>query len=428
MVGEMAPRAADQLETGARISGDSYAAKNAPYWKRNLAVCVFGSFTTLMSLTLLLPFLPIYVQQLGVSSQAAIVEWTGLAFGATFLGTGLTAPLWGHAGDRYGRKTMLIRAAVGMTIVIPLIGIVHNVYQLTGLRLAAGLIGGYASSSTQLVASQAPREKAGWALGILSTGSLAGNLLGPLIGGMLPGYIGIRNTFFAAGGLIAVAMFATIFLIREDSSPTKNRDTCAADAAMEVPESSTTRVALATMLGTVMLVLFANMSIEPIITIYLQGLPGDHARDIFHAGLVMSAAAFGSILVAARMGRLADRIGAWKLIQYCLLATSVVLIPQALISRWWELLLLRFVMGMTLVGLLPAVAKLIRSSVPERSLGKILGYSQSSQYAGQVLGPLIGGFIGGRLGMRWVFVVTSAILLVAAHFNRRAERLTLQTQ
>jgi MFS transporter, DHA1 family, multidrug resistance protein len=113
------------------------------------------------------------------------------------------------------------------------------------------------------------------------------------------------------------------------------------------------------------------------------------------------------------------------LIQYCLLATAVILIPQALISRWWQLLLLRFVMGMTLVGLLPSVAKLIRSNVPEGSLGKILGYSQSSQYAGQVLGPLVGGFIGGHFGMRSVFIVTSAILLFATFFNRRAERLTL---
>jgi len=192
-------------------NAESYAARNSQYWKRNLAICVFGSFTTLVSLTLLLPFLPLYVEQLGVTQESAIVEWSGIAFGATFLGTGFTAPLWGYLADRYGRKPMLVRAAIGMAIIMPLIGLAHNVYELTLLRLAAGIIGGYASSSTLLVATQTPAEKSGWALGILSTGALAGTLIGPLVGGVLPGLVGIRNTFFLTGSVIGIAALVTIF-------------------------------------------------------------------------------------------------------------------------------------------------------------------------------------------------------------------------
>src|SRR5580698_7502828 len=88
----------------AQVPGLSYAARNAPYWRRNLFICVFGSFTTLVSLSMLLPFLPLYVQQLGVQSQSAVVQWSGIAFGATFLGTAATAPLWGRLADKYGRK------------------------------------------------------------------------------------------------------------------------------------------------------------------------------------------------------------------------------------------------------------------------------------------------------------------------------------
>src|ERR1700728_2823672 len=101
----------------------SYAERNAPYWRRNLIVCVFGSFTTLVSLSMLLPFLPLYVQQLGVNSTSAIVQWSGVAFGVTFLGTALTAPIWGQLADRYGRKPMLIRAAIGMAVVMSTIGL-----------------------------------------------------------------------------------------------------------------------------------------------------------------------------------------------------------------------------------------------------------------------------------------------------------------
>ena len=149
---------------------DREAALDAGPWRRNLIVCVFGSFTTIVGMTLLLPFLPLYVEQLGVSDHAAIVQWSGVAYGATFLSAALTAPLWGRLADRYGRKLMLIRASLGMAIAMSLIGMAHNVYELVGLRLLAGLLGGYASGSTVLVAAQTPKARSGWAIGVLSAG------------------------------------------------------------------------------------------------------------------------------------------------------------------------------------------------------------------------------------------------------------------
>ncbi|MBB5609852.1 MULTISPECIES: MFS transporter [unclassified Janthinobacterium] len=397
----------------AKTDSHSYAQRNAAYWRRNLAICVFGSFTTLVSLTLLLPFLPIYVEQLGVHDKAAIVVWSGIAFGATFLGTGLTAPLWGYLSDRYGRRPMLIRAAVGMALLMPLIGLAHNVWQLVLLRLAAGLIGGYASSATVLVATQTPREQAGWALGILSTGSLSGGLIGPLIGGLLPGLIGIRQTFFLGGGVIALAALVTIVFVREDfqAAPASAR------RAEPVRLGSALWLVVAPMFATAMLVLFSNMSIEPIITVYLAEIGVGRSQVVLFAGIVMAASALGSLLMAARLGRLADRIGGGKVIIYCLLAAGGLLIPQAFVTQWWQLVGLRFLMGMALAGLLPSIAKVIRLSVPEKALGKVLGYAQSSQYAGQVLGPLLGGALGGTSGMRSVFFLTSALLLAGAGLN-----------
>ena len=141
-----------------------------PYWKRNLFVCLFGSFTTLVAMTLMLPFLPLYVQELGVQGQANIAQWSGIAYGATFLTAGLVAPLWGRLGDRYGRKPMLIRASLGMALTMGLMGCATTLWQLVGLRLVAGLAGGYSSGATIMVASQAPRKRSAWALGLLSAG------------------------------------------------------------------------------------------------------------------------------------------------------------------------------------------------------------------------------------------------------------------
>ncbi len=239
---------------------------NEAHWRRNMVVCLAGSFTTIAAMTLMLPFLPIYVEQLGVHGHAAIVEWSGIAYGITFLGAGLMAPLWGRMADLYGRKLILMRACLGMAVCMSLIGMAQTVWQLVALRLLAGLLGGYCSGAVVLVATQTPKERAGWALGVLSTGTMAGTLLGPLIGGSLPGLIGIERTFFLAGGVIFLAFLATCACIREDRSqyqPAKRRVTHG--AWRMIPD----RRPVLAMLFTAMLLLLANMSIEPIITVYV---------------------------------------------------------------------------------------------------------------------------------------------------------------
>lgn len=387
---------------------------NSRYWRRNLYVCLFGSFTTLTAMTLLLPFLPIYVEQLGVEGHAAIVQWSGVAYGITFLGAGLMAPVWGKFADLYGRKPILMRAALAMAVVMSLIGLAQNIWQLVGLRLLAGLLGGYSSGAVVLVATQTPRDRSGWALGVLSTGTLAGTLLGPLMGGVMPGLVGIRATFFVAGGVIFVAFLATAFLVREDRSGFRKEVRQVTKRAWSmIPDARP----VATMLLTAMLLLFANMSIEPIITVYVGQLHPIGGDVVLTAGLVMAASAIGSILAAPRLGRLADRIGHWRLIVWCLAGCSVLLIPQAFVTSSWQLIGLRFLMGIALAGLLPAITATIRHNVPQAAAGTILGYSTSAQYAGQVLGPLAGGFIGGQIGMRAVFLATTLIMAGGAAFN-----------
>jgi MFS family permease len=390
------------------------------HWQRNLAVCMFGSFTTIIAMTLLLPFLPLYVEQLGVKDHAAIVQWSGAAYGATFLSAALVAPLWGRLADRYGRKPMLIRASLGMSVAMALIGLAGNVWQLVGLRLLAGLLGGYASGSMVLVATQTPKDRTGWALGTMSSAIMAGNLVGPLVGGMLPPLIGIRATFFAAGAMIFVAFLATAFLIREQKrTPTEKKQSGTPEAGWAaVPDKRP----LVAMLFTGMLLMLANMSIEPIITVYVATLVEDPNRVTMMAGLVMSAAALGSILSASRLGKLADRVGHWNVIVGCLAVSALLLVPQAFVTSGWQLVVLRFLMGLSLGGLLPCIASVIRHNVPERVAGNMLGYSTSAQYTGQVAGPLLGGFVGGHIGMRAVFLGTCVLMAAGAGWNWLAKR------
>ncbi len=357
----------------------------------------------------LLPFLPIYVEQLGVSDRAAIAQWSGVAYGATFFAAALVAPLWGRLADRYGRKLMLIRASLGMAVAMSLIGMAHNVWELVGLRLFAGFAGGYASGSTILVATQTPKARSGWALGMLTSGIMAGNLVGPLIGGALPPLIGIRGTFWLAGGVIFLTFIATTVFIKEDKQPASAKRATAQAGWAEIPDKRP----VVAMLAMGLLLMLANMSIEPIITIYVGQLV-DASRVTIVSGIAMSAAALGSILSASRLGRLADRSGHWRVMIGALVVSALLLIPQAFVTTGWQLVGLRFLMGLALGGLLPCVTSIIRHNVPDGIVGRVLGYSTSSQYAGQVVGPLLGGFVGGHIGMRAVFLATSLLMGLGA--------------
>ena len=364
-------------------------------------------------MTLLLPFLPLYIEELGVSDKAAIVQWSGIAYGATFFAAALVAPLWGRIGDIYGRKLMLVRASLGMAIVISLMGMAGNVWQLVALRLLTGLAGGYSSGSMVLVATQTPKARSAWALGTLSAGIMAGNLVGPLIGGALPPidrhpqYLPARRR-----GFIFIAFLATTFLIKEEKSPARSKAAKAGGGWKSIPD---TRPVMA-MLITGMLLMLANMSIEPIITVYVAQLTDNQAQVTMISGIVMSVTALGAVLSASRLGKLADRIGHWRVIMTAMAVAAVLLIPQAFVTAPWQLIALRFLMGLALGGLLPCITAVIRHNVPDAAAGGILGLSISSQYVGQVAGPVIGGFVGGHIGMRAVFLGTAVLLAAGAAF------------
>jgi MFS family permease len=385
------------------------------YWRRNLVVSLIGSFTTIVAMTLLVPFLPLYVAELGVRDPAAIAQWSGIAFSATFFAAALIAPFWGRMADRYGRKLMLVRASLGMAIAMSLMGMAHNVFELVGLRLFAGFAGGYSSGATILVATQTPKRRTGWALGMLNSGIMAGSLVGPLIGGTLPPLIGIRGTFWIAGAAIFLAFLATTFLIKEEKHSALTRKAAVEANWSQIPDKRPVVAAL--VIG--MLLTFANMSIEPIITLYV-GEFVEASRVTFISGLTMSAAALGAILSASRLGKLSDRVGHLRVMIVTTAIAAALLIPQAFITAGWQLVALRFLMGLALGGLMPGVTSIIRHSVPDAMVGRVLGYATSSNFVGQVAGPLVGGFVGGHIGMRAVFLGTAILMALGAAYAQFA--------
>ncbi|SHJ44794.1 multidrug efflux MFS transporter [Propionispora hippei] len=379
-------------------------------WKRNLFICWLGAFATASALSQVAPILPLYIDHLGVHATADIELWSGIAFGCTTLALGLVSPLWGKLADQYGRKPMLLRASLGMAIIVSCMGFVQNVYELVGLRLLLGTIAGFNSGAITLIATQTPKERAGWALGTLSTGVVGGTLLGPLLGGYLAEATGFRNMFFVMGALLLLAFVLTLFFVKEKVVTNKKAVLSFQEVWQKLPDQRL----LLSMFFTTFVLQVALFSIEPIITVYIDELsPGnDHLALI--AGLVFAASGMASILAASSLGKLSDRIGAHKVILVALIAAGCLFVPQALVKNEWQLMLLRFLLGIATAALMPSINTLLKQNIPDEIAGRVFGYNQAAQFFGTFTGALAGGQIAAHFGIYYVFYLTSALLLMNA--------------
>lgn len=379
-------------------------------WKRNLIVCWFGVFATSTGLSQLVPILPLYIGELGIHDVTAVEWWSGVTYGITFIFMAIFSPLWGQAADRYGRKAMLLRASLGMAVVVGAMGFVQTMWQLVGLRLLQGTVAGYYSGSITLVATQSPKERAGWALGTLSTGAVAGMLLGPLFGGYVAEILGIRSVFFTIGALLLTAFAASLLFVHEDFTPPEGRAPRLGEIWRQIPVP---RTMVALFLTTFVLQL-ALMSIQPIITVYITQLAVRTTRVALMSGLVFSASGFASIFAAPRLGRLADRIGAAKVMLVALIVAGILFVPQAFVDSPWELMGLRFVLGLATAGLLPSINSLIKQVTPDEIAGRVFGFNQSAQFLGSFAGSVMGGSVAAAFGIPCVLYLTAALLLINA--------------
>jgi MFS transporter, DHA1 family, multidrug resistance protein len=378
-----------------------------PTWKRNLIVCWFGMFVTGVGMSQIAPVLPLFIRQLGVSSTALIEQFSGIAFGVTFIVSAIFSPVWGQAADRFGRKPMLLRASLGMAVVIFVMGFSRNVYELIGLRLLQGVITGYSMACTTLIATQTDREHAGWALGTLSTAGIAGSLLGPMIGGYLGESLGFQSVFFITGALMLVAFVTTALFVKESFTRQDRMVLSVREVWKTVPDKSLT----ITLFITSFVLMLALYSVEPIVTVYVSELSRDASHVALMAGMVFSAAGLANILAAPRLGRLSDTIGPQKVMVVALFVAGALFIPQAFVRNPWQLMTLRFLLGLAVAGLNPSVNALVKITTPSSLVGRVFGLNVSAQYLGAFGGAVLGGQVAASLGIRYVFILTSVLLL-----------------
>lgn len=378
-------------------------------WKLNLISVWLGCFFTGLAMSQILPFLPLYVEQLGVSGHQSLSIWSGLVFSGTFLVSALVSPLWGSLADRKGRKLMLLRASLGMAIVIALQGMVTNVYQLFALRALMGLTSGYIPNAMALVASQVPRDKSGWALGTLSTGQISGVIAGPLLGGLMADHLGLRVVFFVTAGLMFVSFLITLFLIKERRIEVKKADRLSGKAVFQ---SLPYPALIVTLFISTLMIQLANSSISPILTLFIKELSGDSGNIAFISGMIAAVPGVAALISAPRLGRLGDRIGTARILLAALGLTTLLFAIMAWVETPLQLGILRFPLGFADGALMPAVQTLLLKYSSDQVTGRIFGYNQSFMYLGNVVGPLIGSGVSALLGFRWVFAVTAVLVLL----------------
>ena len=171
----------------------------------SFAVLLVSQLLATTAFMFVVPFMPLYVQQLGVQEAENAAAWAGFINGASGATMALVAPLWGRLSDRLGRKLMLLRATLTAAVVVGSMGFVSSPWQLLGLRLLQGTLTGTVPAATALVASTAPRERAGWRLGTLQTVIFIAAGVGPALGGVSADLAGIRTSFFVASALLATS-------------------------------------------------------------------------------------------------------------------------------------------------------------------------------------------------------------------------------
>ncbi len=388
-------------------------------WKINLGVLWVGTFLQMSGMSMVLPFLSLYIKELGVTDPNEISVWAGLVFSANFVTAFLFQPIWGKLSDRYGRKIMLLRSGFGMAIVNILLGLSTNVWHLLILRLLNGTISGFIPAANALVAANTPKEKSGFALGILQSGAVSGSIIGPFIGGLLADQFGFRTIFFITGSLLLAATTLTMLVVREkfDVEKAKQESNVSVLAGFRQIIAFRGIPAMYTVTFITQLALTGTM---PLMPVFIEEMHGPVPSLAFYAGLVSSISGFSNVIFAPILGRLGDRFGSERVLRISLICTGLSFIPQAFVHNVWQLLIVRFLQGLFIGGLMPSVNALIRRNVPDTMISRAFSFNQSFLSLGNLIGPSVSGVLSIWMGIRGLFLLSAVLMLLNAIWVSRA--------
>lgn len=356
------------------------------------------------------PFVPLYIQELGVKGVREAAVWSGImgAFGGLTLAA--ASPVWGAIADRRGRKLMVERATIGAAIFQAGMGLATSVGQLVILRTLQSIVSGVQSAVMALAATRIPKARLGSAMGALQMATALGSTLGPFLGGWMAAGLGFRPTFFLTGGILFLAGVLCFVAVHEDFVPPppeagRARAMAGFRDVLQVPH-------MPGLLFVVTAARSASAAMGIAIPLVLQEMAGGSLDVSQTTGTIIGMTAIAMAAGALFWGRLGDRIGQGPVLLICLAISAAASIPQALVQAPWHLALGQMIFTAALAGLLPTANALIGIIGPKGRQGVTYGASGTALALGNALGPTLAAALIGLLGTRAMFVGVGLLLVV----------------
>ncbi|MBN1809734.1 MAG: MFS transporter [Planctomycetes bacterium] len=373
-------------------------------WKRTLTVSWIAQFASITGFSFAIPFLPDYLEQLGINNKEQLYIWSGLVTAAPSWMMFIFAPLWGLVADRVGRKAMVMRSMYGGFILLALMGTVSSPAMLLVLRLFQGALTGTVTASNALVSSVTPAKRASFSIGLMQTAVFAGAMVGPLVGGVMADGLGYGWTFLVAGiFLLAGGILVTIYV---DEGPVNSEEGAEGDKVqkglLEVIRSPGFMLIVTVMFVST----FSRAVLGPIFLPFVKTLLEDKSIVKTVTGSLFATTAAVTAAVAVPAGRLADRYGPKVFLVIGTIMAGLFCIPQAFVPGIGSLYALRVAIGIGMGMVGPAFGGLINRTFHRSSHGKAFGLIQSASSLGMGLAPVTGGLLAAGLGLEMPFVIT----------------------
>jgi len=375
-------------------------------WEKNLYVLWGTQFLAMMGMNLVIPFLPFFVRQLGITDPDSLAFWSGLVFAGPFLTAFIATPFWAKLGDRHGRKFTVVRAIFGLGIAQILIGFSHNVLELLIFRTVQGAISGFLAASLAMVSATTPKEKLGSSLGFLQSATAAGTVIGPVVGGLLADVMSYRQIFFLVAAICFIAGFVVIRYVHEIKHPhaVHHNHSIRENYKFLFHDKQLLIIVL-----TIVVSQGAALMIEPIFALFIEKFHGESQYISTLVGIIFAISGVFMVISAPWWGRRNDRIGFKPNVVTALTGTGLSYLLHIFVPGLYVLGALRAALGFARGGILHALYSLAALRAPDNRRSGIMGIASSLAILGNMIGPLVGGAIAGSFGISMVFVVNSSL-------------------
>ena len=393
---------------------------------RNVWIITISMTILAVCYTMIIPFLPIYLLELGVSKDD-VALWSGLVFGITFLIAGIMAPIWGKIADNKGKKRMALRAGFAIAVSYFLIGLVTDQYQLLLGRAFVGFANGFYPAAMTMVSLSVDEKRVGRALGIFQMGLILGNVIGPFLGGAVESVVGMRPVFYVSGIAVFIATLAVLFFVKEPRIASKKvEDTTATKQKTSLREdfkAVSEKPVLVRLLWIFFFMQCAIMMLQPILALYVGDMQGTMEGAAIISGTILSIGGLAGALTTNLWVRIGERRGYFRTISYCMIGSGIVLLLQSLPVGIWWFGVLQVLIGSCIVGINPSLSAAVTLNTEPGFRGRMFGMTTTAQQFGSMVGPVFASLVSTYIGISYVFSITGALLL---YLGFQARRLSVQ--